>query len=67
MSRHRARPAHARRGGRATRREREITELLRDGLRVATVAERLGLSQSTVRNHLSPCRWALQAELVELP
>jgi PAS domain S-box-containing protein len=53
-----------------TRREREITERLRDGLRVATVAERLGLSQSTVRNHLSAAFAKLgvrsQAELLEL-
>jgi DNA-binding CsgD family transcriptional regulator len=34
-------------------RQREITELLAAGLRVPTIAERLGVSQSTVRNHLS--------------
>jgi PAS domain S-box-containing protein len=53
-----------------TRREREVTVLLRDGLRVSTIAQRLGLSQSTVRNHLSAVFAKLgvrsQAELLEL-
>jgi DNA-binding CsgD family transcriptional regulator len=35
-----------------SRREREITALLLDGHRVATIAQRLSLSPHTVRNHL---------------
>lgn len=52
-----------------TAREREVFELLARGLRVPTVAERLYLSQSTVRNHVSALfrklRVSSQAELLE--
>ncbi|MGH9200488.1 MAG: alpha/beta fold hydrolase [Vicinamibacterales bacterium] len=36
-----------------SRRERETLALLADGLRNAEIAERLGISEKTVRNHLS--------------
>ena len=53
-----------------SRRERDVIRLLRDGLRVPTVAKRLGISESTVRNHLSSIFRKLnvrsQRELLEL-
>ena len=36
-----------------TPRQRQVTALLLHGLRVPTIARRLGISESTVRNHLS--------------
>jgi DNA-binding CsgD family transcriptional regulator len=53
-----------------TPREREILELLSTGLRVPSIATRLFLSQSTVRNHLSTAFKKMgvtsQAEFFEL-
>lgn len=50
-------------------REREVLDLLTRGLRVPTIAERLFVSQSTVRNHVSALFRKLgvqsQAELIE--
>jgi PAS domain S-box-containing protein len=53
-----------------TARQREIVAFLRRGLRVRTIAERLGISESTVRNHLDGVYDRLgvrsQRELLEL-
>ena len=43
-----------------TDREREVLELMADGLRNHTIAERLGLSEKTVRNHVSNVLLKLQ-------
>jgi DNA-binding NarL/FixJ family response regulator len=43
-----------------TGREREVLELLADGLRTSQVARRLGLSEKTVRNHVSSVLTKLQ-------
>lgn len=53
----------------ATPREREVLDLLLKGLRVASIGRRLGVSPSTVRNHLKSlfrkARVHSQAELIE--
>lgn len=46
-------PLRERGGAELTSREWEILELLRDGASTAEVAERLGISQVTVRRHVS--------------
>lgn len=43
-----------------TDREREVLELMADGLRNHAIAERLGLSEKTVRNHVSNVLLKLQ-------
>ena len=53
-----------------TKREKEVVLRLLEGGRVATIAERFGLSPRTVSNHLKSAFWKLgvhsQAELIEL-
>jgi DNA-binding NarL/FixJ family response regulator len=46
-------PLVRRRGARLTPREWEVLELLRDQLSTAAIAHRLGLSDVTVRRHVS--------------
>ena len=46
-------PLVSRRGARLTSREWEVLELLREQLSTSVIAERLGLSQVTVRRHVS--------------
>ena len=52
-----------------TARQREIVTLLRQGHRVSTIGDRLGVSESTVRNHLNAAYRRLdvhsQRELIE--
>ena len=52
-----------------SKREREVVVELQQGGRVATIAKKLSVSPTTVRNHLQRIFWKLgvhsQAELVE--
>lgn len=59
--RHAGACAHGMRGPVLTARQREVLELVRDGLRPKDIAERLCLSVATVRTHVRDAAERLQA------
>ena len=52
LERERGQAAPRPRGGVLTRRQREVLEFLADGVRAGEIARHLGLTETTVRNHI---------------